>query len=696
MNDLFHILHLSDAHIGNPEFSLESNFVFDPLYKDLKLINAEHKIIPSIIIFSGDLAYGQIPKKKLTDQYSEVINLLTKITNCFDKEYGDIPIFAVPGNHDIDQTLIDDGQVLLRKNFNCDSVDKMMYDKDITWTRIVEKQKQWNDFANSIPNKKWITTTDSFFSTAIIEHFKIRIGIVGLNSAWASLKENDQGHLWIGKRQIEMGLKTIENTDFKIAVAHHPLEWLNQIEKSDILQMIESKFQIFLHGHEHSQWFTDSKGHLRAAAGACYTKSKNPKNYSWIHLNLAEKEAKIRLREYTNQGGGGWIANHIPNKTTTDGTADLFFLQINQPKQNTPKEIIKPYKPKPYPKSMIDFLKFLEDNYYLRWEPMNHDFSTKNPIIYWPVRLRQPTPIHATQCFVAAGLQKFGCIISLWIDDLGKKDYSEDLFIRQLEEWFIKTGGDKSKLTTRRFSEILNTDNKHIEPAWKMMQKWLGTMVYFTDQILKISKIWPSTESPENEDAEKVIQEFSKRRPARLMTPSMVWTCLSVLHQDDETRPLITLGGYDEQELWDAWRRCCNFPFMKVGHLYVSKITYKTNEVEHTLHMSDKPFVWESKEDIEIAFRSALRENDTINTWSQNRTMIPWTINNCVLLPNSITSNSKTFVINGKQINHLVDLMEYKPSEIFSDLINAVHSWLHSLWMGEHMRLLSPIVFHHY
>jgi hypothetical protein len=45
---------------------------------------------------------------------------------------------------------------------------------------------------------------------------------------------------------------------------------------------------------------------------------------------------------------------------------------------------------------------------------------------------------------------------------------------------------------------------------------------YFTDQILKISKIWPSTEESAKEDL-AYYKEFSNRRPRRLMTPSW-WT----------------------------------------------------------------------------------------------------------------------------------------------------------------------------
>jgi hypothetical protein len=69
---------------------------------------------------------------------------------------------------------------------------------------------------------------------------------------------------------------------------------------------------------------------------------------------------------------------------------------------------------------------------------------------------------------------------------------------------------------------------------------------------------------------------------------------------------------------------------MQVGHLYVSKLTQRKNDVEHAIHMQVNPLAWTSKEDIEDEFRKSLAEIDSPQTWSNVRSMIPWTINNCV------------------------------------------------------------------
>lgn len=678
--DKFIILHLSDAHLGHPKYSLDSLNVFEPLYKDLETSFGTDKLKPSVIIFSGDLAFGNIEGKPIKEQYISAGKFLKRICSCFGSSYGDIPILLVPGNHDINRDVITEGDKLLRNTFTSDQVDSLMYENKITWKRLLERQKEWYEFATSIPNQPWKWDPQLNMVTGIIDHPSGAIGIAGLNSSWASHEQNEPGSLWIGKRQYDSAYNLIRDTKLKIVVSHHPTDCLHPEEKTLISQKIETQFQIFLHGHEHAQWFNSMDGHLRCLAGACYNGSGNRNGFSWLVIDNDFAEMTIRLREFTDQGSGGWIANHIPDKTDKDGCSRISLVKNTMRTENTSSvptqtpAISVPIHGR-FPDNLEDFIRILVDRFYLRWESANTNQTTTKPLIYWPVRLRQPTPIHASQCFVAAGLQKLGCRISLWTDDLGTIDYSYDVFSQRLKDWYARAGGDESQIERRRFSEIINND-QHMGPAWQMLQKWLGTMVYFTDQVLKISKIWPTTEESARDEPEGIIKEFSKCRPRRLMTPSMVWTCLLVLHTESPFLPIITLGGYDEKELWDAWRTCCGLPDMQVGHLYVSKLTKRKNDVEHAIRMKVNSIAWTSKEDIEDEFRKSLIEIDSPQTWSNARAMIPWTINNCVLLPAFIEDKPASVNIGGQVISKLDDLKQFTPSVVLYDLVGATNKWL--------------------
>ena len=76
MTEPFIILHLSDTHIGNPDYQWDSITVFDKLIEDLGNVSKEHSIEPNLIVFSGDLAFGELPTMKLEKQYELVDEFL--------------------------------------------------------------------------------------------------------------------------------------------------------------------------------------------------------------------------------------------------------------------------------------------------------------------------------------------------------------------------------------------------------------------------------------------------------------------------------------------------------------------------------------------------------------------------------------------------------------------------------------------
>lgn len=672
----FKILHLSDAHIGNPIFPTNFDGIFKPLFEDLKKVS---NAPPDLIVFSGDLVDGRTDQLSLEDQYQKAQDFLAKIFDCFGKKYGEIPLIIVPGNHDVVRPK-SKAQQDFRDTLNPINIASMMREKDSFWTAIMERQKKWQSFIKTIPNQNWDWDYDLNIVTARINKGNTKIGVAGLNTCWSSHGDNEYGKIWLGNEQIEIALSKLSDCDLRIAVAHHPRSWLHIDENINIDRTIQSNFHVFFHGHEHSQWFVDTQNHLKVCAGACYGR-KDKNCYSWLTVGLEGGPSTIRLRKFIDEAAGGWGPCYMPGKTKEDGTQELTFFSSkgkNSQEANNVSSIKSSFQ-KPIEatqRSLSKFLDTMQNAFFMRWEGLDLEISKEDPVVYWPVRLRKPTPIHAAQCFTAAGLQKHGCKIYLWIDDLGNADYKPERFSKRLQQWYLKAGGKKDQIEIRRFSEILNSDGKHIEPAWEMLQKWLGTMAYCTDRILKISKIWPSIEDNSKEGPAKVLSELSKRRPRRLMTPAMVWTCLNIMFGENANRPIITLGGYDEKLLWDAWRTCCEYPEMQVGHLYISKLAQMKSDTEQALHMAEEPLAWESKEDIAKEFKKAVIESNSALKWSEDSRMIPWCINNCVLLPNFISEKEEPFKILGAPILTLDDFVQVKSDDIHDTLIEAVNSWI--------------------
>ena len=228
------------------------------------------------------------------------------------------------------------------------------------------------------------------FGSAIIDYQGQKIGIAGLNSAWASQGDGEQGKLWIGKNQMEKALESIKEANFKIAVSHHPQSWLLESEKNWIKERLQSNFQLYLHGHEHTDWFEELKNHTVISAGATYKGMKKSNDYSWIRIDFEAKSGKIYLRTYSDRAGGGLIPNYIPGKTDEKGIAELDLLfgsnKFEKEKPNNNGQILVT-KSLEKPTNLDEYINYLERKFDFRWEPPAK--SLENTVVFWTVRLKK-------------------------------------------------------------------------------------------------------------------------------------------------------------------------------------------------------------------------------------------------------------------------------------------------------------------
>lgn len=677
----FNILVLSDSHFGQPRSGLDSVTVLDSLVTDIIHVSAEYKLKPNLIVYAGDIAFGHASGTvPLSVQYDFGKQFIANVYSKLNIPFSEVPLMMVPGNHDIDREMITSALKAHRDKLSADEVDFMVNPTStLDWDDYLRRQGEWSSFISSIlePQMALGVEVDKMFHTSsvTIPFGGLQVGIVGLNSSWASYRPDEKGHLWIGKHQYQKAFAKVKDCDFKIAVSHHPASWLVGEESGFLEQRLSTQFDIHIHGHEHSQWIVDTNRHLRLAAGACYEGSTKENGYTWISIDFAQKKGHVYLRTYTDDGAGGWCQKVVPGVTDGSGVAEVkhFLDGFDSGKATdlTTEDVETPADTKIQfaPLNLMEYMRLLEDQFRFRWEP--HTFqesSARKPRIYWPVKLRRPTPIHASQCFTAAGLQRFGCEICLCIDDLGNTDYSIHDFEQKLKLWFARAGGDPDNIFVQNFKTILKENDNC---AWDMVGKWLANNHYKTDKVLVISKIAKSLEF----DAES-IAGVRKLRPRRLLTPAMVWMCLLDLHMKDPSIPIITLGGYDERELWNAWHDCNpEVTSAKLGHLYVSALKLYNKSSTSTVYMKEIPLYWTSKRDIEDDLEKDIIENN-LDDWPNHERMIPWCINNCVLLPSIIKDGSPSIVINNTTFSKLSELKAINPTECMGDIVGEVYRWL--------------------
>jgi predicted MPP superfamily phosphohydrolase len=690
----FLILHLSDAHIGNPKYELDAFDVFESLFVDLRQMRQELGRPPDLIVFNGDLAYGEIPNSSLVNQYEQATKWLDRVYQEIGSAPKFSPILFVPGNHDINRKVITDDQTSWIETRTVDNLYELMRDKSLQWQRYLERQQDWAVFVESYaPEAFTFDRTMNTFSGVLV-HRGIRIGIAGLNTSWASHQQHESGKLWLGKYQLQNANALLSTCDFRIGATHHPVRWLHHSEATEAEQKIQSQFHLHLHGHVHDHWFVPAEGHLRVQAGAAYAGSEKQNGYSWIEIDFVSRKAILHLRTYTDAGKGGWISFQIPGKTDHAGIASVTALFLGSgetiPTGETPtvamesdsSSTIKEVAPKVAETNVSDsaqpqalsaaasiplYVEVLENSFSFRWEPGGYDMANASAtIVYWPVRLRKPTVIHAVQAYASAGLQRLGAEIVLCLDDLGNAEGSVSAFSDRVSRWLGNAAGDPGRLQIRTFGEIV-TRERYVA-AWELLQGWLADARYQLKDILAISKIWPRDSDLSG------FAALLSRKPRRLLTPALVWTCLVHLLDENPDHQIITLGGYDERPLWDAWRDGIKKSF-PVGHLYVPELTHSdTVNTQLAVHMArpDTNLSWDSREDIRYSLRDAFSTED----WFESGRLLPWVLAGAVRLPRYLNGLPSDIVVRGSLIRNITDLSNIDKPTLISSIESEVSRYI--------------------
>ncbi len=255
-------LHLSDWHQKEKEF--KRTVLLDGLIEDIKRRttwgnNAKSELEKiDFIIFSGDVAHSG---KK--DQYKAVQeNLFDEIL----KETGlkASSLFIVPGNHDIDRDRITKYLPSDLRNFNrfldsnkLENWMKIWLDEDESRQFLFIPFSAYQEFVTNYTGQ----SNPVYGSTKIFNVNDKRVALLGLNSALMSARNarkvrgktifEDSKKLIVGDRQIYHRLPEIKTCDLRIAVLHHPLEELSELEYESIRQLLGANFHFILCGHQH-------------------------------------------------------------------------------------------------------------------------------------------------------------------------------------------------------------------------------------------------------------------------------------------------------------------------------------------------------------------------------------------------------------------------------------------------------------
>jgi len=622
------LLHISDVHFEPPRGRGDRARIQKALLA--KVLELEF----DAVVFSGDIAN----EGKETEY---------QVAQLFLKELArDRKILIVPGNHDVDRSRVDKKAMLNA------SASKEHFEENRPDVLKPKRFDAFVKFASSFElkwNRKRMTLACCSLSG---------VTFLGINTALLSYRKEDRGKLAVDTDDLENELGHLAADVPVVGIGHHPLEELNQWNGKLVRSAFERSLRgvhLYLCGHRHEQkgeakYATTGAGLTVYQAGAAYQASPWEKSFSLLEIDMAERCLHTTLFRYNDDNGTFdpdpscsrdmpvlWPIKESHNVAVPEVSAATEPTDASPSPPNSPEELIGR----------------LEEVFDLVWESERADRRIGH--VFWPVRLRRPTLIHAAQAYIAGAFQKLGVEVILCLDDFGNTGGLEpNFFLDRMRKHFSYVGADWDALEVIRASEIVTDDR--VKRTWELLAAWL-TLQPELQGVLSICKLLVQ----QARDAEN-LQKALKKKPRKLMTPAVVWTCLDhVLTQrgraGDLGTSLATLGGHDEREFWRAWQAAFGAQYGKVGHLYgsaLNKISAAPQEADAggPLAMAEHDFEedlnWHAMDDI----RRTLGQD--VGPVTNPHRILGWLICQCLILPTWLAG--KSLEVCGKHLRGPRDL----------------------------------------
>lgn len=290
------ILHLSDIHFC-AENEDEVKHLLDKLKSDVACVCKTEETRIRAICLTGDLINKGSEHASAFSSFETTF--LQPLLSALNLDFGSV--FIVPGNHEVDITKIErfSEEGLTHSLTNCASIEEVLRGSDSVALERLMYLREINDkFC-----KSKLLYKDSFCQCYEKDIDGILFGFACLNSAWRSSGKGDteRGKMILGAYQVENALQKSENTQVKICLMHHPLDWLLACDKYEVERLIY-KFDFILNGHIHT---LDAKGIIayqgQSVVNTCgrFYPSKDFYNgYSIIAIDSNTYQGQIFFRQY--------------------------------------------------------------------------------------------------------------------------------------------------------------------------------------------------------------------------------------------------------------------------------------------------------------------------------------------------------------------------------------------------------------
>ncbi|MFE2043313.1 metallophosphoesterase [Streptomyces sp. NPDC059477] len=291
------IVHISDLH-ARDDWGVDQNKVLKAFLKD---VAERHRQTPvDCVVFSGDLAFGGKPgqfalaRKLLLDPLQELLGL--------DRDR----MILAPGNHDVDISRIEEFQEA--------GLRAMLTDRDKV-NRFLDRE---NLMSHLDRLAAWVEFTDDYYAGTSVERLSplltlhrftaagTEVAAACLTSCWRATgagDDADRAHLIVGDRQMTHAADALGDAGLKLAVMHHPVDWLAEFDRGDVRREL-GRFDVLCTGHVHvvdPAGIAGKTGTLmHSAAGSLFQWRDYLNAYSVIDVRSAQdpRAYTVHVRSY--------------------------------------------------------------------------------------------------------------------------------------------------------------------------------------------------------------------------------------------------------------------------------------------------------------------------------------------------------------------------------------------------------------
>lgn len=273
-------LNISDLHI-QAEDPYDSDVVLRALVTSVERFHEKGRTV-DLIFVTGDVAHSG-----KAEEYERATEVFDKLLTA--AQLGRDRLFVVPGNHDVDRT---QGIGLARTLATREEADAYFCGTHPK-PHITQKLgafAQWYD--SYFEGFRGFSTASPCGEVEVVPVDDCTIAVLPMNSALFCQDDNDHAKLLIGRRSLVQPLKDVEacNADLRVALLHHPLDWLSDIERSNVKRSLQNTFDVMLRGHLHEtdvESVVSATGEevLYVSAGAAYQTRKWPNRATYVSFD---------------------------------------------------------------------------------------------------------------------------------------------------------------------------------------------------------------------------------------------------------------------------------------------------------------------------------------------------------------------------------------------------------------------------